>query len=169
MSIQCSAVITQSIFSQILLINTQQLAGEGNEWVVCCGSYIWFTFCHCYGSVICNTMEIRPSYNVTWLYNGKIGLLCDRVHQPHQEGSVGLATDNQRDIWWTVSHNNTDSFYPMMLKIQNVINIYGLISAGLMLPNMFQMILWKFVMLWLWFHHGHTISIVILEQWCWIQ
>ena len=53
--IQCSTV-TRSIFSKILTIDTPYLAHEGEVWGVCCGSKIWFTFCHCYHSAICNTM-----------------------------------------------------------------------------------------------------------------
>ena len=50
-----SAVITLSIFSQILTIDfTPELACEGEVWVVCCNSKIWFTFCHRYH--VCNNM-----------------------------------------------------------------------------------------------------------------
>ena len=54
---------------------------------------------------------IRPRYNGTWLYKGKIGLLCNTVPQPSQEGSVVLATDHQSDVSWIVSHNNMVSLY----------------------------------------------------------
>ena len=29
---------------------------EGELWGVCCDSDIWFTFCHCYRSVMCDIM-----------------------------------------------------------------------------------------------------------------
>ena len=35
--------------------------------MVCCNSNIWFTFCHCYHSVVCISWWIRPHYNGTWL------------------------------------------------------------------------------------------------------
>ena len=46
--IQCGTVITRSIFSIILTIDTDQL------WGGCCDSNIWFTFCLWYRSVVGN-------------------------------------------------------------------------------------------------------------------
>ena len=42
--IQCSAVITRSIFSQILTRDTPQLAREGEIWSVFCEFEVWFAF-----------------------------------------------------------------------------------------------------------------------------
>ena len=38
--VQCGALITRSIFTEILTIDTPQLAREGEVWGVCCDSYI---------------------------------------------------------------------------------------------------------------------------------
>ena len=43
-----NAVITLSIFSQILTIDTPQLAREGELWGVCYEFEVWFKFCTCH-------------------------------------------------------------------------------------------------------------------------
>ena len=55
--LQRDAVITRSIFSTILKIDTPQLSHEGEMWGVCCDSKLWFAFCHCYRSATCNIVN----------------------------------------------------------------------------------------------------------------
>ena len=68
--IMCGAVIGRSIFSQILTIDTPQLAHEDKVWRVCCVFEIWFMFYHCHRSTDGNIMIIGPHYNGTWLKSG---------------------------------------------------------------------------------------------------
>ena len=58
MQVQSGAVRTRSIVSKVLTIDIPQLAREGEVWGVCCDFNNWFTFCHCYRSVVCNIVRI---------------------------------------------------------------------------------------------------------------
>ena len=53
---QCGAVITWSIFLKIIIIDTPYLAHEGELLGVCCEFEVWFTFCCCNRSAVCNIM-----------------------------------------------------------------------------------------------------------------
>ena len=54
-AVQCYAIITRTIFSEILIIDTPLLAPEGELWGVFCEAYAWFMFFYCHHSAECNT------------------------------------------------------------------------------------------------------------------
>ena len=69
MYIQCGAVITRSIFTQILTKDTLSLAREGKVWGVLCEHYLWCIFCLSHCRTTCKIMLcVGPRYNGTRLY-----------------------------------------------------------------------------------------------------
>ena len=50
-----------STFFKIIILDTPYLAREGEVWGVCWLLKVWFTFCCCYRSTICNIMINRTA------------------------------------------------------------------------------------------------------------
>ena len=60
--IECGDIMIRSVFSQILTTDTPQLAREGEGWCVCCEVKVWYTFCHCHRSAMCNIVINRTAW-----------------------------------------------------------------------------------------------------------